>query len=259
MFSTPFGFDLSPDEVVREDAWEEYQQHLRFLFSEVTELNVNLYIGERILAFPFETLFGEGPDYSIFFSQVLDNTFNMSIVQITRLAGDRGPDDQTLMRFRDRLPALLKPEFQQAFQEYLHEAGFDQGVFEQRTEQLVRRAREVRNSRIAHLSGRFFRAIFDSALPQVRLLFSDMQQLAEEFTAFFQVLTLNSDLQVLPDSYQRQTSDIAEILDHLARTSHLLQMPEKDRERWMVRRPHLMADQIDRLNVYRRRFGLAEI
>jgi len=65
---------------------DEYRQGMQFFYSSLVELHTNIFILEKVLAFPFR-LFA-GPD-QIFFRQVVINFYDISILTITRVAADQ--------------------------------------------------------------------------------------------------------------------------------------------------------------------------
>ena len=90
---------------------------MAFFTPYLTELNINLFIVERIFRFPLELLFGGGPDNAIFFVQVVRNALQMSVLCITKMVTDAGDGLYTLRQFKNKVIHMVKPEYQQAFRE----------------------------------------------------------------------------------------------------------------------------------------------
>lgn len=253
MNDLPLGLDTLPQDVLKEDSWDEYEHNKAFFFRVLAELNVNIFIAERILSLPYKELFSEGPFYHIFLGQVVDNALEMSILSITRLATDNGSDAHTLTGFKNRLFTLTRPEYQKAIREQLAAARFDA-----QTKALLEKAKEVRNQSLAHYLDDFFEASFNPTKELVRLSLSEIQKLRDVLNALLHSLTINTEQQWLPNEYVNGKPDIDAILELLIPTSYLLKMPQDDPERWKNRSTKLSTDQMTLLNSYRRRFGLKE-
>ncbi|HEY7349572.1 MAG TPA: hypothetical protein VH599_14750 [Ktedonobacterales bacterium] len=247
------GLDTLPQDVLKEDGLEEYERNQAFFFRVLAELNVNIFIAERIICFPYEELFSEGPFYHIFLGQVIDNALEMSILLITKLATDDGKDVHTLTGFKNQLFNLTRPEYQQAICERLAAVRFDA-----QTQVLLRKAKEIRDQSLAHYLDDFFEASFNPTKKLVRLTLPEIQKLRDVLNSLLHTLTINTDQQWLPNEYVNGKPDIAAILELLISTSYLLRMPQDDPKRWEYRRPKLSADQMTLLNSYRRQFGLKE-
>jgi hypothetical protein len=63
----------------------------------------------------------------------------------------------------------------------------------------------------------------------------------------------------LDDARHSGKTDIQMLLDLVARTSPLLNLPEQEPEFWVFERAELTQDEIRTLNHYRRKFGLPEV
>lgn len=77
---------------------------------------------------------------------------------------------------------------------------------------------------------------------------------------FFRYLTYF----LLPDEYWDDLSpiykpDIEEILDSIAKNSHILNLRETSPQRWQIVLPTLTQDDLSHLNQYRKKFGMSEI
>ena len=82
-----------PQDVLQSDFLDEYQEVMTFFHLQLTRLNVDLFIVEKILDFPSD-LFVAPPD-NIFLIQIVHNFFQVSTLQITKIVTDQGGD--TLM------------------------------------------------------------------------------------------------------------------------------------------------------------------
>lgn len=249
---------LNAVDVLPQNALAEYEAGMGFFHIELVEMNVILYLVERIIDFPFD-LFAPHPDETIFFSVVMRSFYDSVTLTITRLATDDASDLYTLLSFRSKVRILLKPEFQSAFDERLREARFDRGV-----KNLLERARRLRNNRIAHVT----KAHIEGDITLSRPDLSEMKTLCEALNSLLDALSFSREHAMLPLPYsphlvrslgEEDKTDIEKLLDGLAKNSRMLNMPEQHPERWSRRRGHLTGEQIARLNHYRERLGLSRV
>ncbi len=247
----PLGEHDQAENVLVEASLAEYKQSMSFFTPYLTELNVNLFIVERIFQFPLELLFGGGPVSAIFFGQVVRNALQMSVLCITKLVSDRAHNPYTLRRFKDSVLGMVKPEYQQAFRERLEVAWDESAV-----QDLLRRARNLRNTRIAHFDQSFVQESFDPTMRQEDLLFSEVKALYDKLNVMFQALAFGVLHGMLPPSYWTGHADIDYVLDRLAQTSDWVNMAERNPAFWQQGQQILTKEQAKVIHFYRRKFGL---
>lgn len=248
---------LSAQDVLIEGTIEEYQRGMEFFFKELVNLNFDIYIVEQILNFPF--ILFVGPEKTIFFSRVVDNFLNTAILTISKVATDNGTDLFTLRGFRNRVLQLVRSEYQSEFRSMLRQSRFDPT-----TEEMLQRARNLRNGRIAHAT----QALAFLIPEQDRVDFREIVHLKDILNNQLDVLSFNTENMMLPIEYDPRvqhpkgiahTSDIEDLLNSVAHSSYLLHMPERQPEVWAIQRTHLSEMQINQVNHYRKKFGLIEI
>ncbi len=235
----------------------EYNQAMKAFFSHLVKLNINIYIVERIFAFPIDLLSGGNPNKRIFFRQVIDNFLDQSVLLITKLVYDQGSGQKpsyTLKTLNNKANRLVADERR----EYLRQQ-FDAVDFKQKTANLLEKAGNIRNHRIAHFTPDTILGSFDQTTQPERLLFSEIKSLRDALNAYYKAFTFGADCHMLPRSYKDNDSDIAWLLDSAAKNSFVLNMPEQDPKKWERERQRCTKDEIDQLNHYRREFGLEEI
>jgi hypothetical protein len=217
--------DLGPKDVLEEGAFEEYDKGIGFFFSELVQLNAILYLAEKIVNFPFD-LFASR-DNTIFFTIVMDSFYDSAILTITRLTTDQKGDLFTLPRFKNRVRDLVKPEFREAFDVYLAEARFDNGVI-----RLLTRVKDLRTHRIAHITRDFVSGNVKLFRPNLL----ELVELRNALNSLLNALAFNVEYQMLPIPYDDRVlrsnrsaikTDIEEILDCIAKNSFYLHMPER--------------------------------
>jgi hypothetical protein len=248
---------LSAHNVLAEGSLPEYERGMEFFYRELVFLNTDIFIVEQILRFPL-SLFAT-QDNTIFFGRVVDNFLNSGLLIVTKIATDNGPDLYTIRGFRNRLFQLVRPEYQTDFRDILRQSRFDQN-----TEDILGRARELRNGRIAHAT----QALAFQIPEQDRIDFAELVQLRDALNAQLDALSFNTEHMMLPIPYNSRverraggnhSTDIEEVLDAIARNSTLLNMPEQEPQDWSFQRAALTGSQINHLNHYRRKFKLSEV
>ncbi|MDQ3584765.1 MAG: hypothetical protein M3407_03230 [Acidobacteriota bacterium] len=248
--------NLSAKNVLEESGLHEYEAGMGFFYSELVELNTILYLAEQIVQFPFD-LFTHRDDI-IFFTIVMGSFHDSAILIITRLATDQAGDLFTLPRFKNRVRDWVKSKFKDAFDVRLREARFEAGV-----KSLFEKARELRRHRIAHTTQEFISGGVKLSRPNI----SELKELRDALNSLLDALSFNVEHMMLPIPYDPRVihpvesnhkTDIEKILDRIAKDSHILNMPEKNPERWRYRRSNLSEDKLKILNQYRRKFNLPE-
>jgi len=248
--------ELETKEILREDSLPEYEKGMNFFYSQLVHLNTTIYIIDQILKFPFK-LFVE-PDKMIFFKVFVRNSFDAGILIITRLATDQGNDLYTLMRFKNRVRELIKPEFTDLFDERLRKYRFDK-----RIATLLKKIKMLRDERVGHARQDVVLGAFEGA----QMDFSELKSLRDALNLLLQSLSFNTYYVMLPGPYDPEVqhpvgsnhkTDIEEILDSVALNSAMLQMPERNPNMWTHWRTELTDLEIGQINSYRKKFGLSE-
>ena len=188
--------DLGPKDVLKESALEEYEEGTGFFFSELVQLNTILYLAEKIVNFPFD-LFAGGDD-SLFFTMVMDSFYDSAILIISRLVIDQKGDLFTLRRFRNRVRDLVKPELKGAFEAHLAETRFDKGV-----NGLLKRVRDLRTHRIAHITRDFYAGNIKLFRPNLL----ELVELRNALNSLLNALAFNVEYQMLPIPYDHRVLD----------------------------------------------------
>lgn len=185
------------EDVLEAEFIDEYKRGMQFFYSHLVELHTNIFILEKVLAFPFR-LFA-GPD-QIFFSQVIINFYDVSILAITRVAANQAGDLFTLPRFKNAIVQHIKDAHREPFLKRLREVRFDE-----ETEELLTRAKAIRNQRIAHITQQFTDDFFQRPLEQLGFNLGELKTLRDRITALFQALAINATYRMLPIGYGTNT------------------------------------------------------
>ncbi len=148
---------------------------------------------------------------------------------------------------------MVRPEYQQAFRERL-EVAWDEST----VQDLLRRARNLRNTRIAHFDRSFVQESFDPTMKQEDLLFSEVKTLCDKLNVMFQALAFGIHHGMLPYSYWAGHADIDNVFDRLAQTSDWVNMAERNPACWQQGQQMLTEEQSTVIHFFRRKFGLEE-
>jgi hypothetical protein len=247
MEHTSLPLNISPADVLHQDALQEYEANMRGFHSQLGALNLNVLFCEHLAAFPAK-LFGVGGPGDAFLFWTFFNAHRTAILFITRLITDQVRGAHTLPRFRKRLQStLIRSEYGQAFHERMRKHHFDAD-----RDEVLAKMRAYRNKDIAHL-------IPDAALIGPSL--DEIKTMTTRVNALFQALSFNTEYKMETIGYDDgdRPCDLDRILDAVARTSAILTCPEDDPNRWAVRREHLSAEDLANLNHYRRKFGMSDV
>ncbi len=127
------------EEVLKEEERITYRQSMDAFFERLVELNIDIYLLEQLLAFPYDLLADGWTDNGFFFQLMIKNTFEASVLLIANMTTDQGSDVLTLPRLRNRLRQMVQTAQQAAFQKYL------KGIyFVQKTRALLEKVRNLR-------------------------------------------------------------------------------------------------------------------
>jgi hypothetical protein len=251
--------NISKEHFVSEEAYDEYERGINWFYSELVRLNTTIYIMERISEFPFR-LFGEMGRMT-FFNMVMSNFLDVAVLISAKLITDRDGEKHTLRRFKNKLKQLIKAEYQDTLNERLRRARLDSTA-----NKLLVKLKKYRDEYVAHLN----RSLVEGKSDVEALNMSDLLKLRDILNSLFEVITLKDDTEymmvfleyspnVLNPPGSERRSDIEEILDNIARESAVLNLPERHPQRWKYQQQQMSREDLDRLNHYRKKFGLPEV
>ncbi|MDD5529515.1 MAG: hypothetical protein PHX21_05735 [bacterium] len=253
---------LNSDAIIKKNFLYKYEKSMQFFHSELTFLNINIYILEQIFNFPHKLFIGDSYD-SIFLPFVVKNFFDMSLLIVTRLVTDSDKKTYNIIRFRDSIKDFIKPEYKQSFQDRLKKAGVDTEI---EIEDILKRAKPLRNKRIAHVEQGKAELNMQGMLGY-QVTFEELKKLRDKLNSLLEALSFNVDRLFLPISYSDKVqhpkgdnrTDIERILDSIARESSLFNMPEKHSQLWPHHRQKMTTKQIELLNNYRKKLKFPEV
>jgi hypothetical protein len=221
---------------------------------QLTYLNVDIFILDHLLAFPFHLF--PAPGGNLFFRMAVNNFLSASVLATTRVAGDQDSDFFTLPRFKNWLLQAVRPEYATEFRGRLRQLRFATTVRE-----LLRNAVRIRHRHIAHI----FEEESSERKQNDILTFGELKTIRDSLNLLFAGLAFGTEYLFLPVQYlpniQRPQGvdarpDIERLLDLIANRSELLRLPETHPQQWVYRRGALSEKDRNLLNAYRSKFGL---
>ncbi len=217
---------LNEKEIILPKYFKDYKDGMGFFYGELITLNMNIFIINKIRKFPFD-LFCT-PDDSTFFSMVINNFFEYSIIIISRLFKDTGKDCFTLLKFKNKIISLyIKPEYKSNFIERLKKVNF-----EKLTADILNSIHDLRKKRIAYNLEEFIKDTKNIG----RINFDELEKLRDCSNKLFDNLSFGIEHMMVPIPYSDKVihpkdtdprPDIEKILDSIAKESGFLNTPER--------------------------------
>ncbi|MFT5872801.1 MAG: hypothetical protein ACI8WT_001738 [Clostridium sp.] len=232
---------LDHSKLIKKEYLNEYEDKLQFFIEKVIYLNMDLYIMDKVINYPFE-LFGNG---HWFFSQVSNNFYDIDVLTICKLVSDSG---YTISKFKDDIEELyLKEEYKKEYSTYTSNHNFDKILKEVKK---IKKIKFIRNKVIAHTDVKIFKSIkiYYQGYKKIRNICNDLNTLIE-------ILDFGVKIQFLPSEYMDGKSDIENILCLLAKDSVIF----KELEKYPERKQILDNEDIAKLNIYREKFNLKKL
>ncbi|GIO31794.1 MULTISPECIES: AbiU2 domain-containing protein [Paenibacillus] len=245
---------IKEEELFEEPFLSEYRNEIKFFYSELVHLNVQLSIIDKIRRFRFDLFVS--PDQTTFFSTVLNSFFESSILRVARLVTDNDGDFRTITRFKNKIFQNMQETYKKDFQERLRESKFDKN-----TDELLERIRTRRNQRIAHI----IRNVNEEELRKSTIYLKDLFSLRDQLNSLLSALSFGTTRMMLPLEYDESVehpagvdsrTDIERILDHIAFDSYVVSLPETNPILWEARKRTLKEHDIEEINIYRSKLGL---
>lgn len=239
------------------EALDLYEKENLFLYTQVKEMNVNMYLVEQIIS--FHPIFIEEwlPDRWYFLGSFIENALYMSILIMNKVISDSAEDIVSIPSFQQKiLKEYLKPEHQDFYRKVLK--GNKEG--KKQINEIQKKAKEFRDKRIAHLTKHFFQQSFDKTMQQSRFNFREIRELSWHVNSMFSSCVFGRGIYFLPSCYQHpqrdRKTDIEAFLDNIAQNSEILNLPETEPERWKVKKATLKKEELHEINRYRKKFNL---
>lgn len=248
---------LKANEVLKKIAINEYHKCIDFFYDQLVKLSTNIFIIKKIYEFPFEIFCSPGDN--VFFSMVIWNFFENSVLTVTKLATDQKGDVYTLPKFKNWIYKQVKSEYVVDFNNWLRKSRFDS-----KTKRILNNARDLRNKIIAHFNKNLLLKMEE--VKHINIL--ELEELKDNLNSMLDTLSFDVGHEMLPLSYSNNVirpkgaddrSDIDVILNCIAEKSIVLNMPEQLPEMWKYAKESYDEKAIKTINKYRKNFNLPEV
>lgn len=241
-----------------EPAWlETYKQERDNLHRELVELNSTVFILEKIESFPFN-VFLPLYDDRIFWHVTRNALVERAIMIAWRIIVDPDEKTLTLQRFRENVAVNVQLGGQVLLNNALNRVDF-----ENRMKELQQKIIYARHNYLAHFN---YKLNTDraKAVRKLQLHLEDIKSVVEIARELFNALCLTHLHSLwlwgyLGSAREREITDIDELLDSVAHNSVWINMPETDPDLWQERRSEISIQDRDKFNLYRSKFGLAQV
>jgi len=248
---------LNANVVLKKSSIYKYQNLIDFFYDELVKLNTDIFIINKILEFPFDIFCS--PEDTLFFSRVVWNFYENSILTVTKLTTDQKGKLYTLPQFKNWVYKQVNVRYKGDFKNWLKKSKFNS-----KTKRILKKAEKLRNQIIAH---------FDKhpllGMGKVKYLdIKELEQLKNKLNSILDTLSFSVEHMMLHLSYSKDVirpegidhrPDIGVILDSIAKNSELLNMPERSPELWEYAKESLDEERKKIINKYRKKFNLPEV
>jgi hypothetical protein len=249
---------ISADLLLKPEFLEQYKKQRDRIADELRELNLAIFILEKLELFPFWLFTPDTHDY-VFWRTVKFSLVQTVITIASRVIIDADAVHLTLRGFRNQILQHTIDETTRV----LIVAKFRNVQFERRIARIEAKVRAIRNNFVAHLDN-----IENLQPPSARsvptVTYAEMKELLTASLDLFDALCLDSlyshwFVEYWEDIRHEERTDIDRLLLQVANSSILLHLPENRPIDWQYKRQRLSSDEISLLNKYRVKLGLPEV
>ena len=243
-------YRIQPEQLFPRSWLPTYEKEIRAIWWQLVQLNSNLLILDKIVSFPFNLL-----QISItpFWHFVYAGLFETSVMIIWRLV-DTNRKTLSFPNFKKELIGNMHKEYLARFERVLKSIDFNNTVSRIRCH-----IKEIRDNQLAHFNREWIvKPPTSQALNERRLSLSELKKMRDALSEIFRVFSFGTERLLILLEYTKGPTDVEELLDNIAKQSHLLNMPERQPGFWHHFRERLSQQQLETFNRYRRKFGLPE-
>src|SRR5262245_27245139 len=90
--------DFTIDQIVRKDCLDKYEEGRQHIYAQLHLLNTDIFIVDKFVGFPSDLFLG--PEDMIFWSRVVHNSLENTVLKIIKLSEDDGSDKLTIHTFK---------------------------------------------------------------------------------------------------------------------------------------------------------------
>jgi len=244
------------EQVLKKASLDMYNKKIAFFSDQLSILNVNIFILKKVLQFPFEIFVSLGEN--VFFSWVVRNFYEHSVLVISRLFIDEGGDVFTLPRFKNWVFSHMKSQYLSGYKMRLKSLKLDS-----KTREVRDKVKDLRKKIVVHINREI--ALGMDSVRNVSV--EELEGLVEKLNSILDAVAFDVEYEMFPLPYidtviypegSTHSKDIDAILDSIAKNSSLLNMPEENPTGWQITKESLDDEYLKKNNTYRKKFGLRE-
>jgi hypothetical protein len=259
--------EIHPTNIISPKWIDTYYSEREAIGKELTRLNSNLFVMEKIMSYPFSLLREVAPHIT-YWGLTIDGMGDSCVLILWKLALDSGGEHNgkkslTLKKFRSGVMQNLHPhlsdEIKDELTKNLKDIDFDK-CFNTYKDRVV----ALRNERIAHFDyDRNTGSVLSAQSLQITL--AELKDLATTACSLFGELCFGFKQHLYFGGYgsslaQKEQTDIDVLLNFWAKNSEVLNMPEDQSWLWVdVYRGQFSDDEMKTFNTWRRRIGKPEV
>jgi hypothetical protein len=170
-------------DVIKPEMLDEYIYCHKKFFYEMTNINADLFLLEKIYSFPFKDLYLHYEE--LFYSLIADNTIQYLGIKIYRILEDKSNDVKTIRIFRnDLMRKYLKEEFKEDVKKRIKASGLEDKAIAD----IAQRIRDLRVDFFAHRNEKYFQAGFSE---EKVVTFDDIKTLVLKLNDFFKAISFD--------------------------------------------------------------------
>lgn len=252
--------DRQPSDVINPEWLPEYKKQLAAIWNQLWQLNMTMKILGRLRVFRFD-LFVEGE--ATFWSIVQSALWERCIMAVWRIAVDSDSDVLTLRHLKNQITQNMRTDGLKAeLIALLKQIGFEKTVGI-----VTPKIRAIRCNYLAHNNREKNTRPTPQDIKDRKLSFTDLQSVMESLARLFEPLCFAQRKALVTPDYDDweydvpvdNRTDIEKLLDEIAKSSPLLNMPERDARLWVIMKADKSPDDLQVINTYRAKFGLPAV
>lgn len=242
-----------PEDVFTSDFLPTYTELHQDIWHRLIHVDANLQILETIGRFPLRHLYA--PQNNIFWPMVFWNFVHMSVILLHSLVSDETKGAHTLPKFRNSVLNHLRTDsLKSAYRKRLSQTKLDRQLDPIRKKIVCMRHQVVAHRILDTQESLTAPRIEGVSLSELRKVFEDIKRLfkaccfgSEYFTTLYPPAV---------PGHKPPEKDIEQILDLIVKNSYWLNQPEHRAPFWDIQKRYKSPEDIEELNLCRKKFGL---
>lgn len=245
-------------DVLKPEWFPEYEKQRNAIHIQLLNLNTMQFILEKIEMFPFWLFTPNINDY-LFWRTTRITYIETTLMIASRIIVEADKDALTLKGYKSEIIRnAIDDRAKKTITDRLRAVDFDR-----RIDQIEEKLRRIRNNYLAHHN-----KLENTLSPDQRttpdLTYAEMKTLLAAGWELFDALSFDASFSRGFMEYgshisDREQTDIDRLLEHVATSSYLLNLPERNKEAWEIRRAKLIPEEIEHINRYRAKAGLTPV